>query len=292
MKIKFVLLFLFIINNVYPQNAPYLIPRHIFVGDPAVLVIPLPPASENSPDIILTPQSSNFPADINIDFHRILLERRVTGSRLLIEFSPFTPGVLELPPIEIAGEYFSGFTVNINSVIDSRSPLVLSGAASSLAMPGTAFMLYGSLTASVVIIFLTVWFILKGQTLLRKLQEKWKRLRLFNSMRKTEKRLYRAVMKGEDKRIILDRLSDEFRLFLTVLTGTNCRSMTAGEFSSVTMTHESETAFLGQYFQNCDVLRFSGAGIDSKDIFRLLDDLKNFITAQENKIKTKEEQPA
>ena len=96
----FILYFIIISTISYAQNTgAYLIPRQIFVGDPATLVLPLPPAEQNSADIVITSPSEYLPSDPNIDFHRIILERRIVGSRLLIEFTPFVPGTLELPVI-------------------------------------------------------------------------------------------------------------------------------------------------------------------------------------------------
>jgi len=274
--------FLFFSGIIFAQSGAYLIPRQIFVGDPAVLVLPLPAAVQNYADVIIVSQSDNIPLDENIDLSRILLERRVTGSRLLIEFTAFSPGLIELPVIEIGGESFSGLSVNVNSVIESGSPLVLSGAASGLVMPGTALMLYGSLAVCIIVILLTVWFFVKGRSFFHKLQKKWKHYRLFKSIHKTEKQLYRAVLKGENKRVILDKLSDGFRLFLSAFTGTNCRALTASEFVGITLMPDNNKSFLCDFFRNCDGLRFSGNETDSQDVLLLLDDFKQFIIMLEN----------
>ena len=281
-----------IICTANAQNTgAYLIPRQIFVGDRAILVLPLSGDTGKNEDIILTSDNSyfnrdNFPLHSDIDFHRIILERRANGSRLLVEFTPFVTGRLELPVIEIGGERFTGLTVTVNSIIDTRSPLSLSGPASSLVMPGTAVMLYGIIALLIIFIILTIWFFLKGRVFFKKWIEKWKRRKLFISMKFTEKRLYRSVLRGEDKRIILDRLSEKFRIFLSVLTGINCRSMTANEFkktpSNLSIYQADNRHFLHNFFCNCDEMRFSGASVSSQDIMNLLGDLSGFLTALEN----------
>jgi len=259
----------------------YQVPRQIFVGDPAVLVLPLPAVSANSPDIILT--ESLLPKNENIDLHRIILERRTIGSRLMIEFTAYIPGVLELPVIEIGGEYFTDLSVTVNSILDGRSDRLLSGAASTLAMPGTALLLFGSMAALAMILLLTVLFIVKGRVVLHELRQRWKRFRLFAEIRKIEKHLHRDVNKGLDKRIILDKLSDETRNFLSVLTGNNCRAMTAREFEflPVQLSALEKNTFPGKFFRVCDELRFSGVEVGAQDIFRLLDDLKLFVSELE-----------
>jgi len=268
------------------QDGAYLIPRRIFIGDNAVLVVPLPPSNHDSADIVLTPGSSEFPPDENIDFHRIVLERRRSGGRLLIEFTAFVPGFLQLPVIEIGGERFAGLAVTVNSVIDSRAAPVLSGPASSLAMPGTGLLIYGSMAAFVLFILLAIWFLLKGRVFLRELGEKWKRRMLFYAMKKTETRLHRALLRGGNKRVILDELSQDFRRFLTIFTGNNCSSMTAAEFENLPDVnfggHDFSLSPLGNFFHGCDELRFSGADVSSQNILSLLDDLRLFIGSLEN----------
>jgi len=283
----FLLNILIIINgNLFAQSfGAQLIPRQVYVGDLAILVLPLPATEQNYPDIILT--QSSLPFHENIDFRRIILEQRTTGSRLIIEFSAFVPGVHELPEIEIGGEYFSGLSVRINSIIEGRSDRVLSRTASTLAMPGTALMLYGSMAILVFLLLFTIWFIVKGHVIFLQLREKWKRYRLFASIRKSEKQLRKSIIKGSNNRIILDKLSESFRDFLSTLTGNNCRAMTAKEFETI-LTQE-EGLFLGNYFRSCDELRFSGKDINSEDILNLLTDLRQFVGALDI-IKSKETQ--
>jgi hypothetical protein len=286
-----------------------MVPKQIYVGDQATLVVPLPAAIQNLPDVVLLKKDylSNkgiFPMHESVDIQKITLERRTARSGLLIEFTAFAPGEIELPLIEIGGEYFSGLTVKVNSLLENEAAhpsgkaRLLSGAASVLAMPGTALMLYGSLTALVIIILLLIWFFFKGRAVLKELKEKWRRYRLFIGMHNTEKRLSKALAKGADKRIILDKLSFEFREFLSILTGKNCCSMTARDFmrdfiqefanaDEISSRKLDESAFLGEFFGRCDKLRFSGTNIDPKSIYKLLDDLKEFLEAKSGEEKTK-----
>ena len=268
-------LFIFICVFLYPQNNAVLVPRNVYVGDHATLMISLPPSSSNLTDIILMPNSADFPYDTNIDFHRIVLERRITGSRLIIEFTAFVTGLLHFPVIAIGDENFSGITVTINSVINSTaSGLELFQPASSLAMPGTAIMLYGIITAFIFLFLLTIWFILKGRYLVEKLYAKWHRWKYFRFIDNTDKNLQKLLLKGENKRKILDILSVQFRIFLSFITGENCRAMTAGEFEGVS---GNDAESLGSFFRRCDELRFSGREIGKDDIVCLLDDMRIFV---------------
>ena len=284
----FNLLFLILTCYVsYAQNREtMLIPRIIYVGDTATLVLTLPGAAQDAADVVLTGQLLNFLHNENIDFHRIVLERRISGSRLLVEFTAFTPGLLELPAIEIDGERFSGLTVTVNSLLSKGSSFVLSGPASSLVMPGTALMLYGTIAGFALVLLSALWFILKGRRYPQKWAVIWRQWRLFASVKNMEKRLHKALLKGVNKRAILDKISEEFRVFLSFFVGINCRAMTAREFEKLA---EYNPVFLRDFFGKCDELRFCGAEVNSDDVLNLLADMRRFVDDFE---KTGKEKPA
>jgi hypothetical protein len=111
-------------------------------------------------------------------------------------------------------------------------------------------------------------------------------------MKLMEKRFQKFILKGEDKREILDKISYQFRIFLSSLTGNNCRSMTAREFEANSFHIRLEPSLLKKFFQNCDELRFSGSGINTQDLLNLLADLRGFIkTLEETKISEEESSP-
>ena len=272
------------------RTGAYLIPQIVYVGDRAALILPLPnpqdrPAAGSAADIVLASDSPDYPSDPVFDFHRIILERRLSGSRLLIEFSAFQPGLLELPPIEIGGERFAGLSVEIKSVIGaSGSELELAGPASALAIPGTALMVYGTLACLVLFLSFVLWLLFRGRRYLHIWITKWNRIRLLVSMKIIGKRLYKALLKNGKSRDILDKLSNEFRAFLSFFTGENCRAMTAHELERLPLIYEFN---LGKFFRRCDELRFSGGVIDSEDVFLMLVDLRSFLEALEKEEKEK-----
>ena len=101
------LCFFFICVTASAQDrGQFLIPQTVYVGDRAVLTIPLQSAAAAA-DIALDPLSSDFPSSADMDIHRIVLESRSATSRLIIEFTAFAPGLLEFPLIEIGSLRFS-----------------------------------------------------------------------------------------------------------------------------------------------------------------------------------------
>ena len=279
---------------------PYLIPPTVYVGDRATLVIPL--SSEKAVnDSLVSLDTQNVPLSPDIDFHRIVLERRPAGSRLLVEFSAFIPGLLELPPIEISGERFAGLRVEISSILDSgETGTVLSGPAPALAIPGTSFLVYGTMGALALILLLALWAGIWGRRRFSGWSTRWKRRRLIVFMWGMEKRLRRNLQKEGKPQNVLNTLSGEFRAFLSFFTGENCRAMTAAELSRLPpelllpgrggdqKPDADSTArpgpeleisgdFLGAFFRRCDEFRFSGSNISAAAVLVMLDDLRRFL---------------
>lgn len=282
------------------RQAPYIIPRIVYVGDRATLTLPLNGRSSGKEaNISLDPQM--FPLSADMELYRVALEYRPSGSRLLIEFAAFTPGLLELPPIEIGGERFTGLRVEISSVLDpGETGTVLSGPAPPLAIPGTSLLVYGTMGLVVLLLLLALWAGFWGRRLLGVQILKWKRRRLIISMWGIEKRLRRSMQRDGKYRDALNTLSGEFRSFLSFFTGQNCRAMTAteiGRLPSLAPVNDgnasgenigyanyveqgpdrSNGGFLGGFFRRCDELRFSGSEIAADDVLAILGDLRRFL---------------
>ena len=252
----------------------YMVPSKVYVGDRASLALPLPGIVA---DIKINP---GIPASSDMIIHQVSLERRPGGSLLVVEFSAYTPGVLELPPLEIAGEIFSGLRVEISSILSAdESDTVLSSPALPLAIPGTSLLIYGTMSAVILLILLAIWVLLWGHRRMDGWLAAWRRRRLLVSMLGTEKRLRKALAKGVPRRDILDILSTEFRKFLACLTGENCRAMTAAEIGRLEELGENgvNREFLGGFFSHCDEIRFSGGEIDGEQTLAMLGDLRRFL---------------
>jgi hypothetical protein len=255
----------------------------VYVGDRATLVIPLAGDTAGS-EALVSLDERMFPFSPDMEFHRVVLERRPSGSRLLVEFAAFTTGLLELPPIEIGGERFAGLRVEISSLIGSgENDAVLSGPALPLAIPGTSLLVYGTMGGFVLLFLAALWTGIWGRRHFGGWILKWKRRRLIASMSGVEKRLRRTLLKEGNPRAILNTLSGEFRSFLSFFTGENCRAMTAKELGrlppELLAWVESGGDFLSGFFRRCDELRFSGDEIAADDILAMLGDLRQFLKA-------------
>jgi hypothetical protein len=273
---NFLFFIIFICGAAFAQDRnsdAFTVPQRIYVGDRAALILPLPgfAVKEDS-------EAASVVSDtIDIDIHRALLERRPVGSRLTVEFTAYAPGILELPPIVIAGEVFRGLKIEINSVLESGAQgTVLSDPAPPLAIPGTSLLVYGTVISILFSLSTAFWVLFWGRKRIKGWLAAWEKKRLLINMRGIEKRLRKALARGDDtNRNILDALSREFRGFLSRFTGEHCRAMTALEFANIELQINGE--FLKDFFKRCDGIRFGGGEIHKKDALSMLDDLKKFL---------------
>ena len=251
----------------------FMVPSKVYVGDRASFILPLPgfAVTEDSET------ASVISASADIELHRVLLERRPVGSRLTVEFTAYAPGLLQLPSIVIAGEIFSGLTIEISSVLEQDAwGKVLSAPAPPLAIPGTSLLVYGTILSILFCLSLAFWILFWGRKNIKNWLAAWEKRRLLNGMKNVEKRLRRTLARGDiTYRNILDALSTEFRGFLSRFTGEQCRAMTAVEFANSELRMNRE--FLKDFFKRCDGIRFGGAEINRKDILIMLNDLKRFL---------------
>jgi hypothetical protein len=212
------------------QETVQVIPQTVFVGDRARLVAPLHTDAE--PFVLEAPELSGNA----IVIHRIELERWDKGARLLIDFTAYRPGILDLPPLailekRIPGQTPAGLQVSIASILEGDS-LVLSEPAPPLPVPGTTILIYGSFAALILMFLLVLGFRLWSRENFKHLLERFRRRALIRMLGKALRQIRKdlATLDTRKSGDILTRLSGEFRNFLSLLLGMNCHAMAAGEF--------------------------------------------------------------
>ena len=290
-------------------DVPFLIPQTIFVGDPGRLVVPLGQAFAGAETFVLDAPEM-LPETQELLIKRIELERRGGSPRLLIDFIPYVPGVIAFPPPEFLSggtgplgallPVLAGLEVQVASIL-TPSAMALSDPASPLAVPGTSFLVYGTLTLVILLLFLGIGGSLWGRRHFRELWERLRRRHLLRVMTKFLQRLRQeSFVEGkESPGYYLSLLSGELREFLSFFTGVNCRSLTAGEFLDLSLGYEAageveadndrsqqpedelllSPDFLCRLFRNWDTLRFSGRSVDRVDLFLALKETGDFIAA-------------
>jgi hypothetical protein len=258
-------------------RAAYLIPQTIFVGDRGRLVMPLGQAFRGAAPFIREGPGTLAPEE-EILISRVELEYRNGAARLLIDFIPYAPGIIGLPPLELSaagGEplVVTGLKVRVASILDSSS-MALSPSAPPIAAPGTSLLIYGSS-----VLILLVLLGIGGMGRLGKLREGFRRRRLIRVMeralRRGKVRLHRSPPDPREQKKLLAGLIGEFRKFLTLYTGINCHALTPSETGILPGAASS----LGGLFRRWDTLRFSGHAPAEGEILSTLDEAGAFVAA-------------
>jgi hypothetical protein len=252
---------------------PYLIPQTVFVGDKGRLALPLGSAFAGAEAAVI--QGAALPRTRDLVINRVELERRGAAATLLVDFQAYVPGLITLPPIEIASHTFAGLEVTIRSILPVEPQgMILSGPAEPLAAPGTAALIYGSILGIILMLLALTLGSVWGRTRLRYFVERLRRQWVIRAMGRTLKRL-RAVSPGRDSEIPAI-LSRDFRVLLGIFTGINCQAMVPSEFLSLdNLGGAARPEAVADLFRRCDTLRFSGRGIERDAALALLDEFKN-----------------
>jgi hypothetical protein len=256
----------------------YLVPQTIFVGDKGRLVVPLGQAFMAA-EAFVRSASGELPETADLAITRIEMENRNGSPRLLIDFIPYAPGVLALPALKIpvpGGEplELSGLKVTAASIL-APGETALSPPASPLPAPGTGLIIYGTAAGILIVLFLSLGLSVWGRRNFAFFWARFKRRRLLRIMARFLRRLDAESRAGKTKSPgeYLSMLSGQFREFLSLFTGTDCRPLTAGEFLTLSFYGD----FLCAFFRRCDRLRFSGNGIERRDLAAELEEVRSFI---------------
>jgi hypothetical protein len=286
-----------------PAGAFIQVPQQLYVGDRGRLIITLEPGfPELSPFVASDPRQ--LPQGPDLKIHRLEMDRLRGQERLLVDFTAYVPGQIELPPVNISqipGFSLQGYQVTVASILGGGdSLLVLANPASPLAVPGTSLLIYGTSSLIVFTLLFILGVSIWGRPYLSRLLEAHRRRRLIRLMRNIEKRLRGKIPRGaytagasyvEVYRAILRELSAEFRAFLGYFFDRDCRAMTAAEFFFLpplfSLAPEDAgaeriaPAALGSYFHLLDRLRFSGETVGTVEVSGLLDQLDLMLDAMD-----------
>ena len=300
-RLLFVCFLLLLFCPLFAQspNTPYVLPQTIFVGDSARLVVPLSLTPSLEPFFLDNPEK--LPSSDELVIRRIELERRLHSYRLLIDFIAYAPGTLSLPhfeilsPVKAQEDFFAGIAPMLKNIeiqvasILVPSQMILSDPASTLAVPGTSFLVYGTIVFLLFLISLGIGGSIWSRRHFKEIWEMFRRRRLLRSMTKFIKRL-KQECNGEERinpSVYLTRLSGEFREFLSLFSGINCRSLTAGEFLNLPIDLPFSPVYLCWLFRLWDTLRFSGKSMSMTDLNDALSEMENLITALDKAEKEK-----
>jgi hypothetical protein len=196
------------------------LPTQSYVGDPVELRY-----------TIRTPATPQLPEEISQPRWGELSAFRVTptsgGFDLRFTATPFEPGTLTIPRIDLGGVRIEGLSLIVDSLLRDENPS-LRGLLGPMRLPGTRAMLLGLAFAVSFAVALAIYLLGPGRTHIRALIARRRARapyrRLLHCVHKLQSDIHRYTMRD-----FYIELSRELQLFMDSRIDFNCRAATSSE---------------------------------------------------------------
>jgi hypothetical protein len=281
-------------------STPYQIPQTIYIGDHGRLVYPLNGFFFNQEEAVPKPAiASEFDgeenyADIIINELSIVddaaggglgrLSAEASDMRLIVDFQVFKTGIVQIPPIVIAGETLQGLEVQVSSILEESGDLtILSPAEQPLNAPGTIWIITSIVLTVIFIVAFLFLFVFKGSAFLSDLKRKLRNRRIIHQTQKSIKKLkINLDKKNIGARAALDGIATELRLFLDNYFNIHCLSMSPPEFLKLSfpascLAQEYSANYFYEFFMKCDTIRFSGAAVSEEAVREIIVEVETLV---------------
>lgn len=278
-----------------------LVPKKVYIGDTAELRCTFNSPSPGLKSLVSqgTAKLTNNSFSEDYDIKSVSLSPSgVDFYQLTITFTPWKTGMLQFPPLEIEGadiilefqpvQIVSLITtegINVTTLRDTAAPLLL---------PGTAYKLYGTLTAFIILLIIIIRIIVKRKNLLFYLNTK-RLLRKYKKNKKQTLRFLRQLVQkntNNSDQLIAEKIQKVLRNYLEVrfdypFTKTVTSEMMKGWQSATSglLAEKKEEAFgeIAASFIRTDFIRYSkGGSFRPGETARLVDNLISSIEVLEN----------
>ena len=220
-----------------------LVPREVFVGDIAELTFSFPsfsPGIDEGSSVPLPP--ADFPVSSEVTIKKIDIRQQGKGSAVSIVFVPWKTGTLQIPFFSFRNTIFSPPQIRIASLLERTGATVLEAPRSPLLVPGTTYLLYGSIALVLALVVLLLYAAVKIRTYLGNSQTRNNSAFRVRTAMKRLKVLERQIAKmGADE--WYSRFAAVLRLYLGSFCGGNPNS-----FNSA--TEKEITARLGSHLES------------------------------------------
>jgi hypothetical protein len=264
-----------------------LIPPTVYVGDRARLIVALPSvsATDARASVVVT---DRLPKTSDVTILRAELEARGGAAVAVVDFIPFSPGTLVLPPFEVGRVSLSGLRVTIASVLEGEAGTPEAAPAEKpLAAPGTApllyafaFILLGGAAAGILLVRRALPFIEAAR-------ERRRKGLAVRSMRRVLSRISDEIGSAAAGDL-LTVLFAELRSYLTYRTGVNCYALTAAELGAAFRAPRgaddpaaplagSDAGFLEGLLRRGDEVRFGAAPAAAQELREAVDGVAALI---------------
>lgn len=286
-----------------------LIPKKVYIGDTAELRCTFNSPSPTLKQLVANGitklplvSQSNATSDDYVIQSITLSPAGVDYYQFTITFTPWKTGDIQFSPMEIEGsELIIEFQpVQVVSLIstDGANTTTLRDSSAPLLLPGTAYKLYGTLTAFIIILILLIRIIIKRKKLLFYINQK----RLLKKYRKNKKQTLRSLKQVENEEGAAEQIQKIMRNYLEVrfnypFTKTVTSEMMHGwqNISNGLLSDTKEEAFgdIVSCFIRTDFIRYSKNGKFAEgELIELIEKLSNRIELLEKEEKPEGEKSA
>ncbi|MDR2150857.1 MAG: hypothetical protein LBO67_08645 [Spirochaetaceae bacterium] len=246
---------------------PYQIPQTVYVGDRALLVVPLATEATSGWE-----QRADLPVAPYLHIHRIAAGK----GQLTVDFTAFSPGLIAVPAFTVpAVGTITGLHVNIASILEGSSPL-LAPTAPPLPVPGTSALLYSIIAGTLILSFIFVLSKEWRKRCLRRLLKKLLQYYLIFKMNRLLISLHKSASVCPDLHKALYTLHTEIRSFVSRITGIDCRCLSVSEIRPVLGTE------LAALINQCDTLRFAGFAVNVTEFCAFIDAVQRYVHTVQN----------
>ncbi|HUX12788.1 MAG TPA: hypothetical protein VMW87_07145, partial [Spirochaetia bacterium] len=259
----------------YSVSQSVLLPPEFYVGDSVEMRLTVRVGRNET----LTPPKS-LPTSRWIVFHSVRVVPHGDTQEVRISFTPYHPGTLPFPAIELGHVVLKDISVYVKPVLSGR-PAELQSAFRQLLLPNTRLLIGSAVGVLLVIPLLWFGFYRFGRErvagLLRRVRENRPYRRLLKYLKSVGSRA--GEMRGREFYI---ELLAELRLYLTRRLGADCSALTTSEIEpnlGRLMLSEAERAQLTQIFRYGDLVKFAGRAAPVRQRKTHIDELITIVSA-------------
>ncbi len=255
------------------------VPPQVFVGDKARLVLTLAPKASAATRSFIIDVEDKLPQSKSVHITRIQLDTNGKNPKMIVDFIPFEPGTIMLPPLEIGPYVINRQLVEIASVLEAdQGGMETAPPEEPLLIPGTRLLLYGTIGFLFFLVLGLFAALMWGSAWYARLQS-WLKKR--NTLRNLKKSLGQ-LEHHQEKNISpaeIGILIGYLRLYIQLQTGISCAAKTSMEIADQAdiFPHPELALVLAQIIGQSDALRFSGKGVSALELENLCLDIKKII---------------
>jgi hypothetical protein len=264
------------------KECPFLVPAKVFVGDRAQLFVPVTPIIGDTRRTLTIDTAERLPQSDQLRLYKLTLEYQGNKSYIIIDFSAYTPGLVEFPPLSLGPYNLESQQVYIASVLNEQpETMSLSPLEPALLVPGTLILVYTGVFIIILLVVVTLLFVFRGKNIVSRWKENYQKKTSTKRLQRTLKRLESLLDRPVD---FYTMLSTELRRFLSTQTGIDFFPLTGQDLTMMTLPlnfSREEINFLSHLLRTGDTVRFGNEPAEAQQLKETIQAVKEFIASLE-----------